>query len=323
MGYAIRVGGEFVVEAAWVREVRGILVDADSSAWRAERADELRRRVVAAVAAVRERLRDRTEPPLRGVEPTSRARTESLVATMERALPAESTRARWAVFVGVVHPKYEALVEALPADVVPSAVRPTNYSRSLLHLGSAAVGLVAVALIPSHAVVLLIAVAFATYAWTMEIGRRFSPRMNEWLMRIYGPVAHPHERNRINSGTWYASALVILAIFMTRPATMASLAVLGVADPVAALVGRRWGRHRLRAGRSLEGTVAFAVSGALVAALALLAAGGLSGMEVALFALLAGVVGAIAELVTTRLDDNLTIPVAVGAALTAAAALFH
>lgn len=110
---------------------------------------------------------------------------------------------------------------------------------------------------------------------------------------------------------------------MTRPATMASLAVLGVADPVAALVGRRWGRHRLRAGRSLEGTVAFAVSGALVAALALLAAGGLSGMEVALFALLAGVVGAIAELVTTRLDDNLTIPVAVGAALTAAAALFH
>jgi dolichol kinase len=178
-----------------------------------------------------------------------------------------------------------------------------------------------VALIPSRAVILTIAVVFAVYAWTMEAARRVSPRLNEWLMRFYGSVAHAHERDHVNSGTWYATALVLLALFATRPATMASLAVLGVADPVAAMVGRRWGKRRIRANRTLEGTLAFIVSGSLVAALALTLAQGLTPGRVFEFALLAGVAGAVAEVVATQVDDNLTIPVAVGAALTAAAAL--
>ena len=35
------MGAQLVVEAVWVHEVRAILRDADASAWRAERADEL------------------------------------------------------------------------------------------------------------------------------------------------------------------------------------------------------------------------------------------------------------------------------------------
>jgi dolichol kinase len=207
------------------------------------------------------------------------------------------------------------------AVALVTVVRPTNYARSVFHCGSAAVGLFTVAFLPSHTGILIIAIAFATYAWSMEIGRRVFPGLNDWLMRAYSRVSHPHERYTVNSATWYATALVLLALFATRPATMASLAVLGVADPVAALVGRRWGTHILRAGRSLEGTLAFIVTGSIVAALALLLAGGLSAGRVAGFALLSGVAGALAELVATRVDDNLTIPAAVGGVLTAAAAL--
>jgi dolichol kinase len=311
------VQGETSLDAGWVGEVRAILADADASAWRAERAEELRRRVTAVVASVRERARERAASS--GVN----ARTEALVTTMESALPTEPTRARWAAFVGVVHPEYEALLNTLPTQSAAGApsVRPTNYARSLFHAGSAAVGLASVALIPSHTIILGIALTFATYAWSMEIGRRFSPKMNDWLMRMYGPVSHPHERYKINSATWYATALVFLALFASRPATMAALAVLGVADPVAALVGRRWGKHRIRTGRSIEGTVGFIVSGAIVAAGALAWAGGLSVAAIAAYALLAAAVGAVAELVTTQLDDNLTIPVVVGGTLTAIAAL--
>jgi len=209
-------------------------------------------------------------------------------------------------------------------DLAPTAVeirRPTNYARSLFHCCAAAVGLFTVAFLPSHTGILLIAIAFAIYAWSMEVGRRVWPRLNDWLMRAYSRVSHPHERYRVNSATWYATALVFLALFATRPATMAALAVLGVADPVAGIVGRRWGTHVLRAGRSLEGTLAFVVTGSVVAALALLLAGGLAPGQVAGFALLAGISGAVAELFATRLDDNLTIPLAVGASLTAATSL--
>ena len=308
-----------MIEAVWVDEVRAILRDADASAWRAERADELRRRVRDVIATVRIRLAAQTDASsLATVD-----RAQALAATMERALPEESTRARWSAFVGEVHPSYEALVAELPTGIAALKVRPTNYSRSIFHCGSAAVGLFSVAFIPSRAIILGIAVTFATYAWSMEIGRRFSPRMNAWLMRIYSRVSHPHERYKVNSATWFATALVLLALFSTRPATMAALAVLGVADPVAALVGRRWGKHMLRAGRSLEGTLGFLASGGIVAALALLLAGGLVASQVAVLALLAAAAGALAELVATRVDDNLTIPVAVGAALTAAGALLH
>jgi dolichol kinase len=313
------VSSDLVIEAVWVDEVRAILRDADASAWRAERADELRRRVRDVIATVRIRLAAQTDASsLATVD-----RAQALAATMERALPEESTRARWSAFVGEVHPSYEALVAELPTGIAALKVRPTNYSRSIFHCGSAAVGLFSVAFIPSRAIILGIAVTFATYAWSMEIGRRFSPRMNAWLMRIYSRVSHPHERYKVNSATWFATALVLLALFSTRPATMAALAVLGVADPVAALVGRRWGKHMLRAGRSLEGTLGFLASGGIVAALALLLAGGLVASQVAVLALLAAAAGALAELVATRVDDNLTIPVAVGAALTAAGALLH
>jgi dolichol kinase len=247
-------------------------------------------------------------------------RLRGLLTAMERSLPDRSSRAEWADFVGEVHPAYEALVAALPAQSAPS-VRPTNYARSIFHLASAGVALTAVALLPSRAWLIAAPAAFAAYAWSMEIARRISPRLNDRLMRFYGAIVHPHERYRVNSATWYATALVVLASFASRPAMIAAVVVLGVADPVAALVGRRFGRHMLRSGRSLEGTLAFFVSGTLAASLALAVVAPAPIAITFRLAVAAGLSGAITELVTVKLDDNLTIPLAVGAVVTALAPL--
>jgi dolichol kinase len=194
--------------------------------------------------------------------------------------------------------------------------RPTNYARSLFHLASAATGFASVALFPSRAVQLTIACAFVTYAWSMEIARRLSPAFNARIMRMYARVAHAHEWYRVNSATWYATALVVLAAFASRPGMIAGLAVLGVADPFAALVGRRYGRHKLRSGKSLEGALAFVASGTLAAlgGLALLHTG--SPEKMVALAFVAAVAGALAEVWISVLDDNFTIPVVVGAVVT-------
>ena len=95
--------------------------------------------------------------------------------------------------------------------------------------------------------------------------------------------------------------------------------VLAVADPMAALIGRRWGRTRLCQGRSLEGTAAFVVSGMIItmAVLAIFYPGlGLGAMLLTAF--LASLTGGIAELVSGRLDDNFTIPLAAAAGATLA-----
>jgi dolichol kinase len=208
---------------------------------------------------------------------------------------------------------------ALAGPARPS--RPANYARNLFHLASAGVALSAVAFLPTRGWLIAVPAGFALYAWSMELFRRFSPRLNERLMRLYGPVAHPHEWYRVNSATWYATALFLLTLFATVPAMMTAVVVLGIADPVAAFVGRRWGAHTLRAGRSLEGTLAFFASATVAAGvvLVLLHAGTASGML--WLAGLCGLVGATAELFSTNLDDNFTVPLAVGVIATLATPL--
>ena len=201
------------------------------------------------------------------------------------------------------------------------ATRPTNITRTAVHAGAAAVAITAVLTLPSRAWLIAIPGAFAVYAWSMEVARRLSPRVNDVLMRFYAPIAHPQERHRVNSATWFGTALLILALFATPPAMIAGCAILGVADPIAGIVGRRWGRHRLRNGRSLEGALGFFVAGTVTAAFALGAVGaGSVGMVLALAAVCA-LAGALTELLSARLDDNLTIPLVVGTIATLATPL--
>jgi dolichol kinase len=210
----------------------------------------------------------------------------------------------------------QSSLDALVVRGSSPVVRPTNYARSLFHVASAAVALTAVALLPSRGWLIAIPGAFALYAWSMEIARRLNPRLNDRLMRFYGAIVHPHERYRVNSATWYGTALVLLALFATVPAMVTAVVVLGVADPIAGFVGRRWGSRTLRAGRSLEGSLAFFVSGTVAAAVALAIAHVGSPAAIVVLAGLAGLAGAIAELFATHLDDNFTIPMAVGAVAT-------
>ncbi len=308
---------EISIRGEWLREqVREILLDADPLSWRAEREEQLRRRVREVVAYLRARTREPSAAEREDGAPPSqlRQRGHELLVAIERALPAESTRSRWAAFVSEVHPEYEAFVNALGTGLAPApTVRPTNYSRSAFHFASALVALSAILFLPPGRSLIYISTAFAIYAWSMEIGRRVYPGLNDRLMRMYGSVAHPHERYRVNSATWYATALILLAAFSARPAMIAGVVVLGVADPIAAAIGRRFGKHKIRAGRSLEGTLAFFVSGTLAAGFVLGVSGVVAWPHVAGIALLGGLVGALAELGSVRLDDNFTIPVAVGA----------
>src|SRR5262245_16773674 len=102
----------------------------------------------------------------------------------------------------------ELPVLALDVGASPVPVpRPTNYTRSLFHLASAAFALALLRVLPSRGYVIAVAVAFAIAAWTMEISRRRSPEVNKLVMRVFAHVAHPHERHKVNSSTWYTTAL--------------------------------------------------------------------------------------------------------------------
>lgn len=246
-----------------------------------------------------------------------RAALEDLQDRIEAALPAEGTggpeRPEWIAFRDELQPAYEALRDALrPYAIHMPSLRPSNYARNALHLSS---GLLALAVVQGLAgwpwVLAVFATGFALFAWGLEIGRRLSLRMNGLLMRLLGPFAHPHEATKVNSSTWYATALMVLAWTCSPMVISVAIAVLAVGDPVAAIIGRRFGRTRITNGRSLEGSLAFVGAGALAAVGVLVGLHGVTGPgALASLALVGSVAGAVAELVSRTVDDNFSIPLA-------------
>ncbi|WP_437963411.1 hypothetical protein WMF04_27210 [Sorangium sp. So ce260] len=284
---------------------------------------EVRARVDRVASRLRELVVAAERDDAGGALERLRERLRALLAAVERATPTgtPSPKAAWIAFQREVQPAYESLLLTLRGVVAaPPSVRPTNHARSLWHVGSGLAVLGLIQLLPERGWLVAVSGAFAAAAWSMEIARRVSEPVNERLMRVFRLVAHPHERYRVNSSTWYVTALLLLALFGTRLSQSLAVVVLAVADPAAALIGRRFGRTRLLDGRSLEGTLAFFAAGALSSLVVMWALGPASLSSRLLLAAVAGLAGAATELFSSRMDDNFTIPVAVAAAVTLAGA---
>jgi dolichol kinase len=215
-----------------------------------------------------------------------------------------------------------SVADATPVPLSRAEKRPTNVTRSTFHVASGVIALALIALLPSRGWLVAASGAFAVAAWSMEIARRQSRAVNERLMRLFSPVAHAHERHEVNSSTWYVTALLLLAVLAPPPAAAVAVVVLAIGDPMAALIGRRYGRHRLASGRSLEGALTFVLTAGVAAWGALALIGVAPGTARIFIAAAGAVAGAAAELSSSRLDDNFTIPVASAAAATGAMALW-
>ncbi len=111
------------------------------------------------------------------------------------------------------------------------------------------------------------------------------------------------------ANSFYVLGLTCITLFFSKPVVLLSVLFLAVGDPVAAIVGTLYGRHKIMNKKSWEGTAA----NYLVCALGTLA--------VSLFyfhlpwhlsfplAVVGGGVAAIAELLPFPVNDNFSLPV--------------
>lgn len=106
----------------------------------------------------------------------------------------------------------------------------------------------------------------------------------------------------------------ILLTILTFPKTIALIAILtlAIADPASAVVGIRFGRHRVVPDKSLEGSAAFFAATFAIALGLLRTAPGVDVWQAAGAAGLVALAAAAFEMLPLRLDDNLTIPLLVG-----------
>lgn len=187
-----------------------------------------------------------------------------------------------------------------------------QWGRKLLHTGMGMFGFWLYTFSGlSEPTVITILVTCLAGALSTEIVRYYFPRINDKICVTFAPIMRERERTAISSSTWYM--ISTLLVFLVFPKLTGSIVLLFVAlgDTAAGIVGVKWGRHRLAAKVSLEGVLAgFAVC---AASTYLLMRYGqtvvpLSGTALAVFSVLAGAIGAGAETVLKKWDDNLVIP---------------
>lgn len=140
----------------------------------------------------------------------------------------------------------------------------------------------------------------------VDIVRLRMPELNVLFFRTLRSLASPREARGIASSTWYVVGILIAAILYPIEIVIPAVLVLAFADPAANYFGSRWGRRRIGKG-TIEGVAVF-----VLVATAILWLWASPGTAVA-----AAVVGALVEVAPWwgRLDDNLTIPLAVATAL--------
>ncbi|RKX26194.1 MAG: hypothetical protein DRP45_04120 [Candidatus Zixiibacteriota bacterium] len=126
--------------------------------------------------------------------------------------------------------------------------------------------------------------------------------------KIGGRMVRSHESAGDFTGATYIllSACCVIAMF-DKPVAVAALAFIIVGDTLAALIGRKFGRHKF-GHKSVEGSLACLVGTVAVALLVpqLSLTVGLSG----------AVVATVVEALSTKIDDNISVPVLSGLAMT-------
>lgn len=204
---------------------------------------------------------------------------------------------------------YQGLSVMMEACQTPIPhIRPTNVARSVFHATNAVLVLMMIASVPSFGWMFWIALGYLTFCLSTEAVKRVSPKAKERVMRFFSKIAHPHEYDKVNSATWYGVALLLLSL-IPLPLGIIAVAVLGFADPAAALIGRKYGRIRLPGNRTLEGSLTFFFVGTLASALALSLMHPLASLNATLMvSAAAAACGAVGELAGSYPDDNLTIP---------------
>ncbi len=220
--------------------------------------------------------------------------------------------------------KYERLITAiraanLRASQAPPLVslRPTNYARNVFHVGNGVLAASTYQWLLGRTGCTVVMLSILAVYFTLDLTRRRWPRFNDLLMNsVFRVIARPKERYAVPSATWFALGVLPVLLLTSQTTTQVAVLVLGFGDPAASLVGRRFGRIRLLGHKSLEGALAFIVASVLVVTPFLVFIRGLESGVAFAIAGVGALAGAVAEILSNdHLDDNFSVPVAVGLAL--------
>lgn len=147
----------------------------------------------------------------------------------------------------------------------------------------------------------------------IDFGRFFIAPLNAIVQKFFGFLMREHEtdssKRNLNGASYVFIAATLTIWIFPKIIFITAFAMLIICDIVAALIGRRFGKHKFLA-KSFEGTLAFFVFAVILAFFTPKVEG--IPLEYVI-GIIGGAVGAIVENISYGwADDNLTIPLSIG-----------
>lgn len=150
----------------------------------------------------------------------------------------------------------------------------------------------------------------------LDVFRLWFPSMNALALKLFGKIMRRNELRSITGNSFYVLGLFVVVAFFPKPIVLLSVIFLGLGDPIAAVVGSLYGRHKLIGKKSVEGAAANLVTTWLVVIAVGLWYFGFPIDQAFRLACVGAVISMVVELLPFRLDDNFTIPVSSAILLT-------
>jgi len=177
----------------------------------------------------------------------------------------------------------------------------SELDRKSIHIFSALIP-ISFLFLPYHVLYPLLSAATLIFI-SVDLLRRHLPPLRSlfsffaaWAMR-----EEEEKRFRLTGATWMMLAETLILGLFDLQIAVASLLVLHWSDAAAALIGKHWGRHRWTGNYTVEGTLAFILTGIAVLSFGF--------PQLPLFLSLTAVItAALAESLIKNIDDNLVIP---------------
>jgi len=193
--------------------------------------------------------------------------------------------------------------------------------RKLIHLTSMLIPVIYYFIPKLDALVIL--GGLVIFAMTLDLSRYFSPQIAKVFYKMFGFLLRKHEidneKKNLNGATYVLISAFIGVFIFPKVIFIAAFSILIVGDSMAALIGRKYGKNKFIF-KSLEGTLAFFISSCIV----ILFAPKIGYFpEEYLIGFIVAFIGAFTENISYKfVDDNLSIPFAVGFSLWLLYAIF-
>lgn len=144
-----------------------------------------------------------------------------------------------------------------------------------------------------------------------DLGRLKIKTFNDRIAKDFKWLIRDKEKASISTMTYFLSGSLISLLLFPKEIAIASILFLAVGDPVASIVGIRFGKNRILWGKSVEGFLACFIACYLISYM-MFANNVSSSFSLFIFSILSALTVSIAEVLPFKYDDNLTIPVLSG-----------